>query len=151
MEELRYMKHGIFHAHKGDPLHHCNRVYTAPILLLKHHLIECMICHKVLESQVPSPLCPHLWVQADRYKHNLRLQGGWMKKAAEQGVHIVSLGTALHMSHQTCRSSCCICWCGSHTGHPCILQDESSEKQLGQNSSTRVYAWKEADHCAGTN
>lgn len=42
------MKHGIFHAHKGDPLHHSNRVCTAQILLLIHHLIECMICHKVL-------------------------------------------------------------------------------------------------------
>lgn len=145
------MKHGIFHAHKGDPLHHSNGVYTAQILLLIHHLIECMICHKVLESQVISPLCPHLWVQADRYKHNLRLQGGWMRKAAEQGVHIVFLGTALHMSHQTGRGSCCIRWCGSHIGHQCILQDKSSEKQLSQNSSTRVYAWKEADHCAGTN
>jgi hypothetical protein len=40
-----------------------------------------------------------LWIQADRYKHSLRLQGSWRRKAGLQGVPIDPCGTAWHTPH----------------------------------------------------
>lgn len=54
-EEFWHVKQDTFHAHKGDPLHHSNGVYTTQILLIPQ-LVKSMFCHKMPESQVISHL-----------------------------------------------------------------------------------------------
>lgn len=87
---------------------------------------------------LPSP-GPHLWVQVDRCRCNLRLRGGRIETAAGQDAHALPLKTAPRIPHQTGRGYYCIHRCRSHTGPPCILQDKRPEKLLSQSPSTIEY------------
>lgn len=114
------------------PLCHGPGFYTGQISLLIRHLSASRACHQI--QKVISHFRPHLWIQADRYKHSPRLRGSWRRKAAPPRPGPAPVRTTPHSLLLAGRGYYCIHLCWSHTGHPCSLQDQSSEKLLSQSS-----------------
>lgn len=68
-------------------------------------------------SQMTVMLGSSLWIQDDRFKHSLRLQGSWRKKAGRQCVPINPLRTAQHVLPRIVRSCYGLYLCLSCTGY----------------------------------